>query len=151
MSLIYIGFTKINGLKHSCSTPAAIAQSDSTYKLISEITDVEYFYCLDHVTNNRKKNKKLPIQIRLGFFSNIIDCLHLLVSILKKKDVKKIILYHSLLFSFLVPLLRFTGKKVTLQLNEIYSNEYPYNTIKKKILEKILIWFSNDIFYLLLN
>jgi hypothetical protein len=144
MSLIYIGFTKINGLKHSCTTPAAIAQSDFTYKLLSEITDVEYYYCLDHVKNNRKKNKKLPIQIRLGFFSNILDCFYLLVSIIKKKNVKRIILYHSLLFSFLAPLLRLAGKNVTLQLNEIYSNEYPYNTIKKKILEKILIWFSND-------
>ena len=144
MSLIYIGFTKINGLKHSCATPAAIAQSDFTYKLISEIAEAEYFYCLDHLNNNKNKNKKLPVQIRLGFFSNIVDCLYLFISIIKRRDVKRVILYHSLLFFFLVPLLRLAGKKITLQLNEIYSNEYPYNTIKNKLLEKILIWFSND-------
>lgn len=144
MSIIYIGFSNDGNESQTVGAPSAVAQSDFTYKLISEITKADYFYCTNCTKQKNNDNTKFPIRIRLGFFVNILDCFYLVAKIAKRQDVKKVILYHSLSFYFLIPLLRFVGKQVTLQLNEIYSNEEPYNTIKRKLMEKIIIFCSND-------
>lgn len=144
MSIIYIGFSNDDQKTQTVAAPSAVAQSDFTFKLISEITKTEYFYCLDYLKEKNKKDTKQPLQMRLGLILNLVDSFRALAKIKKRTDVKKIILYHSLSFFFLIPLLRIIGKHVIIQLNEIYSNEVPYNTIKRKIMEKIIISFSNE-------
>ena len=144
MSIIYFGFS--TDLKKNChvNLPSAISQSDYTFKVISEVTKAEYFYCTNYTKHKTKNDKKFPMRMRLGFFSNFIDSFYALKEIKKRKNVKKIILYHSLIFFFLVLLLRFLKKNVTLQINEIYSNEKLYSSIIKNLMEKIMIYLSFD-------
>jgi len=107
MSVIYFGFSSDLEKKYRNNLPSAISQSDYTFKVISEVTKAEYFYCQNYTKHIIKNDKKFPIRMRLGFFNNLIDSFYALKEIKKRKNVKKIILYHSLIFFFLVFFLRF--------------------------------------------
>lgn len=144
MMVAYLGFSNICGGSHRGATHSGIAQSDFTCSLLSELISVKYFICVDNNDKTAKSTNNIPITLRVGRLNNLLDSISVYRKIKKEGPFKKIIIYHSLLFFPLILLFRISGKKFTLQVNEVFSRAGSHNSFIHFVIEKMMFYLASD-------
>ena len=144
MELAYIGFSSIGGHAHKGAAHSGIAQSDFTHKLLSEVAPTKYFICFNECFENRASNGVIPVILRTGFLKWIQDSSRLFFRLKKEGPFKKIIIYHSFLFFPLILMLKLSGLKITLQVNEVFTRAGSHNSVLHLVVEKLIFFLSSD-------
>jgi hypothetical protein len=119
-NIVYIGFGASGELSDSRSTLAGISQSIYTEDVLAACGQVDVFRVVDNNNVSAADNYLVvPIAKLKNFFS-----LSIFAWRLKKRSVRPnlVVLYHSLIWIFLIPILKVLGFRVVLQVNEVFYN-----------------------------
>jgi len=139
--ILYIGFSNLGEFSDSRSTPAGIAQSIYTESVLRECAT---FRALRVSDNRRAPRDDSFLYVPVGWWGNLRASVRLLRDLLLNTDRSEVVvLYHSFLWIFLVPLLRLFGFKVVLQVNEIFYNAGTHVKFVHKFLELMMFRLAN--------
>lgn len=140
MKTAYIGFSNINGISHIGATNAGIAQSDYTYSLIKSVVVCDY-YSLAHTasTQTAKGSSCKTLTLRTTLIKNIYDSFKALFHLRLTGNYNNLIFYHSFIFAPLLFLIKISGGKYCLQVNEIFSLSGSHTGSAHALLEKLIL------------
>jgi hypothetical protein len=144
MTVAYLGFSNICGGSHQGAAHSGIAQSDFTYSLLREITQIKYFVCLDNLSEAYQSNDNIPIILRVGYLKNLLDSIRLFRRLKNESPFKKIIIYHSFIFFPLILFLFVSRRKFILQVNEVFSRAGSHNLFIHFLIEKVMFYLASD-------
>lgn len=135
----YVGFSYMDGIKHSSATIGGVAQSDFTYEILNEVFDCDYYIAQSENIFDINTGNKKQFRLRKGFWGNLIDATGLVISLKKNGPYEAVIVYHSLLYYFAIILLKILGLKQILQLNEIFYRGKDGCTKIQKTIEILML------------
>ncbi|MDB2504012.1 hypothetical protein N9X43_05195 [Gammaproteobacteria bacterium] len=140
-NIVYIGFGASGESSDSRSKLAGISQSVYTEEVLAECGELEVFRVVDD--NNvlaADNHLVVPMNKLKNFFS-----LSLFAWRLNKRPIRPnlVVLYHSLIWIFLIPILKVFNFKVVLQVNEVFYNAGTHTKWWHKPIERTLFKFCD--------
>jgi hypothetical protein len=139
--VLYIGFANQGEFSDSRSTPAGVAQSVYTESVLRTCAD---FRALRVSDNGHVPLDDNYLYVPATWIGNIRASFGVVRDLLLNSERSEVVvLYHSFLWIFLVPLLRLFGFKVVLQVNEIFYNAGTHVKFVYKLLELMMFRLAN--------
>ncbi len=141
LKILYIGFADQGQFADERSTAAGIAQSIYTESVLCMCAD---FRSLRVSNNKRASLNNGYFFVPTNWFGNLRASFGLIKDLLFNTDRSEVVvLYHSFLWIFLIPLLRIFRFRVVLQVNEIFYNAGTHVRLAHKLLELMMFRFAN--------